>query len=94
MQKRTGLFIVLLFLSVQVLFTLHMAEHGFAEHKHNGHVCDIYLHCEHAKYSTPGGAVSLQAPPHIAFTIVLPELSFVRSEAHNASSPRAPPSFS
>jgi hypothetical protein len=94
MQKKLGLLIALLFLSVQVFSTLHMAEHGFAEHKHNGHICDIYLHCEHAKYSTPGAAISLQPPQHVTFTIALPELTFARSEAHSASSPRAPPVFS
>ena len=94
MNRKLGLFLAISFLTVQVLSTLHMTEYGFGYHKHNGHVCEIYLHCEHAKYSTPTPAITLTAPEYVTFAIVLPELTIVRSETYRTSSPRAPPLFS
>lgn len=94
MNKKFGLFLAISFLTVQVLATLHMAEYSFGEHEHNGHVCDIYLHGEHTKYSTPSAAIALQAPEYFAFIITLPDLTFVSSKAYGVASPRAPPLFS
>jgi hypothetical protein len=94
MNRKLGLFIVFSFFAMQVLSTLHMAEYGVEKHEHNGHICQIYLHCEHTKYSTPGAAIALYSPEYVSFTIVLPELLFVRSESYGVASPRAPPLFS
>lgn len=93
MQKRIGLLIALLFLSVQVLSTLHMAEHGFAEHKHNGHVCDIYLHCEHSKIA---GAPAIDFSVDVAFVhLTLRPFTAVMlsQERHHSGDPRAPPAI-
>jgi len=94
MNRKLSLFLIVSLLTVQVLSTLHMAEYGFGEHKHNGHVCDIYLYCEHTKYSTPDAAITLAAPEYVTFTIALPELIVVRTQTYRTSSPRAPPLFS
>jgi len=94
MNRQLGLFLAIGFLSVQVLSVLHIASYGFSEHQHNGLVCDIYLHCEHAKYSTPGASIPLIVPEYSNFTTVLPEPIFVRSWAYITPSPRAPPLFS
>ena len=79
---------------MQMLSFLHMAEHGFEEHEHNNQICDIYLHCEHTKYSAPSAAIALQIPEYFTFTIALPELQFVRSQSYSIASARAPPLFS
>jgi len=94
MNRKLGIFLIISFLGMQMFSTLHMAEHGFDEHEHNGHVCQIYLHCEHSKYSTSGAAITLQTPEYFIFTITLPELLFVRSQSYGVASPRAPPLFS
>lgn len=94
MNRKLSLFLVIGFLAVQVLSTLHMAEYGFDEHEHNGHVCQIYLYCEHIKYSTPSAAIALQAPEYFIFTIALPEILFIRLQNYGVASPRAPPLFS
>lgn len=94
MNRKLGLFLIISFLGMQVLTNLHMAEYGFEKHEHNGHVCQIYLHCEHTKYSTPGAAITLQTPEYFTFAITLPEFILVRSESYGVASPRAPPLFS
>lgn len=94
MDKKLVLFLIFSFLGMQVLTNLHMAEYGFEKHEHNGHVCQIYLHCEHTKYSTPGAAITLQTPEYFTFAIILPEFIFVSSESYGVASPRAPPLFS
>jgi len=95
MVKKLGLFLAFIFLGVQVFSTLHMAEHGFAKHEHNGHACDVYLHSIDTKYGTPSEAVAVQFPEFFTFTIALPERTVFRSESYRtSSSPRAPPLFS
>lgn len=94
MNRKLSLFLIISFLTVQALSALHMADYGLGEHEHNGHVCDVYLHSEHTKYSTPGTAIALQSPEYFTFTIALPELLFVRSQSYGVASPRAPPLFS
>jgi len=93
MQKKLGLFVALLFLSVQVFSNLHMAKHGFAEHKHNGHVCDIYLHCEHSKIAgEPATDFSIDAT--FVTLAPLPFITVAISAGHRHSgAPRAPPAI-
>lgn len=94
MNRKLSLFLAISFFTVQMLATLHMAEHGFEKHEHNGQTCDVYLHCEHTKYSSPSEGIAVQLPEYFAFTIALPELTFVRSKTYVVASPRAPPLFS
>ena len=94
MNRKLGLFLIVSFLGMQMLSCLHMVEHGFEKHEHNGHICQIYLHCEHAKYSTPGAAITLQTPEYFTFAITFPEFIFVSSESYGLAFPRAPPLFS
>ncbi len=94
MNRKLGLFLVFSFLAMQLLSSLHIAEFGFEKHEHNGHLCQIYLHGEHAKYSKPSATFALQAPDYISFIIAHPGQPFVRSQRHGIASPRAPPAFS
>ena len=94
MNKKLGLFLIVSFLSMQILTFLHMASYAFETHEHNGHVCKIYQYCEHTKYSSLGADITLQAPEYFAFTTTLPEVLFVHSKNYGFASPRAPPRFS
>jgi hypothetical protein len=94
MKKPFGLLLALLFLAAQVFSNLHMAEHGFAEHTHNGHVCEIYLYCDHGKI------VSV-SPPDLRIDttfVTLTPLPFTTvafsQERQHSSTPRAPPALS
>jgi hypothetical protein len=94
MNRKLGLFLVFSFLAMQVLSSLHIAEFGFEKHEHNDHLCQIYLHGEHTKYSKPSATFSLQTPDYISFTIAHPEQPFFHSQRYGIASPRAPPAFS
>jgi hypothetical protein len=94
MNRKLGLLFAIGFITVQVLSTLHTASYGFGEHKHNQRICDVYLHCEQVKYSTPGAPIPLLLPEYTSFITLQPEFIFVRSKAYITSSPRAPPLFS
>jgi hypothetical protein len=94
MNRKLGLLLVFSFFAMQVFTTLHMAESGFGKHEHNGQVCDIYLHSQHVKYSSPSAAIVLQASESVTFTIAISELSIVSLPSYGVASPRAPPLFS
>ncbi len=94
MHKKLGLFIIIGFLSMQVLTFLHMTEYGIDEHEHNSNICQIYMHHEHTKYNAPNEEITLQIPEYAAFTPPLTELLFVRSESYRIASPRGSPLFS
>jgi hypothetical protein len=93
MRRKLGILFAVVFLSVRLLSTLHMAEYGFAEHGHDGKVCDIYLLCKHNQVAT--------APAHhlvveIAFVLLaLPLAAAVlrAPERYRSGHPRAPPAF-
>lgn len=93
MKKPFGLLLAVLFLVVQLASTLHMAEHGFSEHKHNGHVCDIYLYCDQGKIA---GTPDIDVVPDTTFLTLAP-LSFTVSlfteQRYQSNSPRAPPTL-
>ncbi len=94
MKKSFGILLAVLFLLVQTVSVMHMAEHGFAEHKHSGHTCEIYLYCDHGKLA---GASTIDIPADTTFTNLAP-LPFaapaLAEEHHDSSAPRAPPLFS
>lgn len=94
MNRKLGSFLIASFLCMQMLSFLHMAEFDFKKHEHSGHVCQIYLHCEHTKYRPHNADIVLQAPEYVVFTITLPRLLLVRFQSYGVASPRAPPLFS
>ncbi|PIR37166.1 MAG: hypothetical protein COV35_10795 [Alphaproteobacteria bacterium CG11_big_fil_rev_8_21_14_0_20_39_49] len=71
-----------------------MANYGLEKHEHDGQVCDIYLHCENTKHSTPSVAVVPNPFEYSTFSVALPELPLVRLQSYSFASPRAPPFFS
>jgi len=94
MRRHFYFALIAVFLCVQAFSLLHMAEHGFAEHKHNGHVCDIYLHGEYAKYATADTPVTPAPPKYVVLHVSLPDQAVIHSETYPTASPRAPPLFS
>ena len=93
-HKKISLFIIVGFLSVQMLTYLHTAQYGFEKHDHHGYVCQIYLQSEHTKYNTSGAALLLQVATYLSFAIILFQFVFVSSTNYRGASPRAPPVFS
>ncbi|MDA0782272.1 MAG: hypothetical protein PQ612_07925 [Rickettsiales bacterium] len=93
MSKKLGLFIIVSLVSVQILSFLHMANYGLEKHEHDGRVCDIYLHCENTKHSTPSVAVVPNLTEYSTFSLALPELTLVGLQSYSLASPRAPPFF-
>jgi hypothetical protein len=93
MRRKLGILFAVVFLSVRLLSTLHMAEYGFAKHEHDGYVCDIYLLHKHNQIAA--------APAHqliVEIAFVLLALSSAATilhapQQHRSNHPRAPPAF-
>ena len=93
MRRTLGLLFITLFLSVQMLSLLHMAEYHFEKHTHNGKVCSIYLYCQQSKSSATVTPVILPPPSFVEARLPgFIAASFIK-EIFNSASPRAPPVF-
>ena len=93
MKRTTGLFMTALFLIVQMLSLLHMAEHCFAVHEHDGHVCSIYLHCERAKCVDITPQADLQVQIFVEIRPQIPTADLPVGDIFDRPSARAPPAF-
>ena len=91
MHKRLGFILILCFLSMQMLTSLHMAEHIHEEHDQDENTCQICLNYEHTKYGTHSEAVALDVPEHFVLVPRLPDLPFDSSESYRFAFPRGPP---
>ena len=49
MNRKLGFIFILGFLSMQMLTSLHMAEHVHAEHEQDENTCQVCLNYEHTK---------------------------------------------
>ena len=94
MGKKFTLFLIVSFLGMQLFSFLHMVEHGFEEHEHEGNVCQIFLFLEHKKYTETNIDVIAQSVEYIIFSTELSEQGKNVQIAYTISSPRAPPHFS
>ncbi len=93
MNKKFSLLIAIVFLTVQMLSILHMAEHGFSTHKHHGKTCDIATFCEHNQISSADNSIEL---PVVNFYVIKNiSISSIISELqkYSESNPRAPPAI-
>ena len=93
MKTKSYFFLTALFLAAQILSLLHMAEHGFEKHEHDGQICGVYLHSEHTKNADA-------AKPAIVPTIVFTEASLhffspvlLSKDILSGVSTRGPPTF-
>jgi len=95
MNRKLSLLLIAILLSAQTLSLVHMADHGFEKHKHNGHVCEIYFSCsKNSAFDIPP-AISFHV--NLAFVILTLVIfsSAIRTEYRRYSSePRAPPLYS
>lgn len=93
MKKPFGFLLAALFLFVQTATVLHMAEHGFAEHKHHGHTCDISIYYHQGQMD--GTASANVAATASAIAIAPPSFAtpLLAEEHHYSSVPRAPPTL-
>ena len=91
MKKSFSLFLAVMFLAVQMLSIVHMAEHGFLEHKHDGHKCDIELYCQLAKIPVSPPPVMDLVISFFLIAMVPVAISVYRSQRYNSATARAPP---
>lgn len=92
MQRKLGLYIIAIFLSVQTLTLAHMARHGFLPHMHHGHVCDIYLDFDHVPLADAPAIIFIAASIAFILLTLSPTPSIFRKVAYAyAKAPRAPP---
>ncbi len=93
LNRYFSIYIALLFLAIQVTASLHMAEHGFEEHSHNGELCDIYVHCQHTPMAdTASGEAVAAEVVSSSEPLVLASVA-VESFSHGTANPRAPPAL-
>lgn len=94
MKKNPVLFIVLLFLIVQLFSALHLAEFGFQEHRHHGHVCSVYLLYGQSKFYTGNDtSLILPSPDLIPWFTDIDLQTLVLHRTYSPTAPRAPPGF-
>ena len=94
MQGKLSLFLIISFFSMQMLSLLHMAEHDFEKHEHNGDICTIYLHYEQGKYADTVVANLGNTTVYDAYYLTLFYQADLASQPHTQAYPRAPPFFS
>ncbi len=93
MKRNLNIFLITLFFAAQVLSLLHMAEHGFEEHEHDGQTCEVYLHSEQTKNADKAKPVILQT---MMFTEIGPPIIspvLISKDTFNGVSTRGPPTF-
>lgn len=93
MNKKFSLVIALVFLAVQMLSALHMAEHGFLQHKHYGKTCDIATFCEHNQISSASSPAKLPVVVFHPFKNIPLSTPSAESMEYSSAHPRAPPAI-
>lgn len=94
MQRRLSFALIAVFFAMQMLSSLHMAGYGFAEHKHHGHLCDIYVYSEQSKSADTVAAPVLTLPDVIALGMPESVSHVAESQHYGVPAARAPPVFS
>ena len=91
MQKKFALFIIISFLSVQMVSVFHMAEHAFEEHEHNGQTCEIYLQAKQDNTADIPKAVKAPEMTELGSDVQSFHIAIIVDNTHKTSIPRAPP---
>ena len=92
MNKRSSLLLIAVFLAVQVLSILHVSAFGFEQHKHNGHLCEIFLHSEKTKYADMPASISLPIIPVSEVRLQNFTSVILSKQIYKGAFARAPPS--
>lgn len=92
MNRKFCYILLSIFLAMQIFSVLHMAEHGFKKHEHNGHLCSVYMHSEqsHAA-SLPTPPAPLPLPVADATGPLADALVLVSADKAGGNRQRAPP---
>lgn len=69
MNKKLLFIFIALFLSIQIYSSMHMAQHGFEEHKHHGYICNIYLSYQSHKFADIP-AIHFETLSHFVFLVL------------------------
>ncbi len=93
MSRKFSFLLALGFLILQPLSVMHMAKHGFVDHKHYGKICDISIVWEQSKIGSTTSNVIL--PVNVFFVVQnIPVDNFaVKLVEYSLSTPRAPPAI-
>ena len=94
MKRSFSILFLSLFLLVQAMAVVHIADYGADEHEHNGQLCEFYLHAENAKASDIPAATSITLSPSNSFFTAFPAPFFTLQKHDGDALARAPPFFS
>jgi len=95
MNKRFGLFLIVAFISMQMLSIVHLAEHDYEQHQHNGQVCNVYLIYQHAHLAAIPTCLHWLELSFVQVFILVLMVSLPRvKKLFPKAAPRAPPVFS
>ncbi len=94
MRKALGLLMMLALLVGPVATVLHLAEHDFKEHTHDGHACTFYLKAQEPAAAPPAPPVCIV--PTTTTHQDLPWVHIVSRQPHQTRPypARAPPAIS
>jgi hypothetical protein len=94
MIKKFSYALIAVFLAIQIFSAMHMAEHGFQKHDHNGHLCSIFTYSEqsHSTNLPTLFALNLPVSDIVAQPVNAPLL--IRDVQEGNTWPRAPPASS
>lgn len=94
MNRKISLLFIASFFCVQLLSAMHVAEFGFDEHEHDGHVCDLYHYAKHIKYADTASDISVEMPVGLSFPLIFYVDTYQGSHPVGLPLARAPPLFS
>ncbi len=95
MYKKSSLVLIFSLVVVQAFSMLHMAEHGFEKHEHQGQICDIYLYHQYQQQLDNNfWILVLQEQGYVAFICQQQVNSFIAFYQISMTQPRAPPILS
>ncbi|MBI1309298.1 MAG: hypothetical protein GC129_05570 [Proteobacteria bacterium] len=86
-----GLLLALMFVAVQAAAFMHVATHGFEDHKHHGKACEIYEYCQHLVLADGPAAIIVPLFMALVMLPVARWYSLAAVALVAASLPRAPP---
>jgi hypothetical protein len=83
--------LVLALIVVQSAAFLHVAAHGFAEHKHHGKICEVYEYCDQMVLADGPVMAAVALLLVVILLPLTPFISLISTNNISAARPRAPP---
>ena len=94
MNQKTSLIIIISILLVQILSSVHMANHGVEKHKHAGIDCEISLANHKIKSGNIENPIKFEIANLAFLTADLIKNPFIKTNSSKSYLQRAPPTFS